>query len=774
MKWGAEMKNNSGKVKREGLKTATECIDNSKKPNMKDFVASCAIPTVVICRTNGAVEAVNDAFLRLTRLSASDIPDVAAMAKRFVHGNESASRLQTLVSADSICSDTINIVPAEGGTVSATAHVSPLLSGMEMTDYSVMQITNVNRTPDADDYRILFDNVPISIWKYDFSETLELRKEIEAVGAIDFKDYFSKHPELFRRVIESLKVIDVNEETLKLYGASSKDELLGYLGGNTLPESAESIVNAITAYLNGERYYECETVNKTLDGRLLHIIHRITFPENNRLSKTALATVINISSRKQAEYDLIDSETKYHTTLDAIADPIVLTDRSYTILMANQSCIECCKRRGMSPDIIGKNLFDMFPFLTQKSREEYEYAFSTGEIVEREEHVVFDGNEHVAETRKIPISSDGADSRMLTVIHYVTERKRMERALRESEERYRLMFDVIPAAVFEYDFSEALGEIDRLREMECTDYRRFLDEHLDVLMTLIGKIRLADINQETLLLYNAPTKKAFFESFGKQSTPEAILTFRNAIDAYLHGHTSYTTETVNKTIDGSIINILYKVTFPEDRKLLSRAIVTVIDITKRKAIEEKLRQQSEAMEASADGIAIMDANGDYIHMNESYVRMYGYDSKRELVGKNWNIHYSPDEYNHIVDGLTGSARGEKQWRGEAVGIRRDGGTFPQEASLTTIEGGGLICVIRDITERKKSERALKDSEERFRLIADLSPFPISFIGEDGRYLYVNDRFTEVFGYTIEDIPSGQDWFRLAFPNASQREKIIET
>jgi PAS domain S-box-containing protein len=84
----------------------------------------------------------------------------------------------------------------------------------------------------------------------------------------------------------------------------------------------------------------------------------------------------------------------------------------------------------------------------------------------------------------------------------------------------------------------------------------------------------------------------------------------------------------------------------------------------------------------------------------------------------------------------------------------------------------IESVSQEITERKRAEEALRESEERFRQMAGLSPFPISIIGEDGKYLYINKKFTDLFGYKLEDIPSGKDWFRKAHPDKNYREKVV--
>jgi PAS domain S-box-containing protein len=93
-------------------------------------------------------------------------------------------------------------------------------------------------------------------------------------------------------------------------------------------------------------------------------------------------------------------------------------------------------------------------------------------------------------------------------------------------------------------------------------------------------------------------------------------------------------------------------------------------------------------------------------------------------------------------------------------------------SLKKVTNEMIQSVSTEINERKRAEGALRETEERFRQTATLSPFPISIIDSDGRYLYLNKRFTEVFGYTLEDIPTGRDWFHKAYPDPGHRRKVI--
>ncbi|MBN2124324.1 MAG: PAS domain S-box protein [Deltaproteobacteria bacterium] len=85
-----------------------------------------------------------------------------------------------------------------------------------------------------------------------------------------------------------------------------------------------------------------------------------------------------------------------------------------------------------------------------------------------------------------------------------------------------------------------------------------------------------------------------------------------------------------------------------------------------------------------------------------------------------------------------------------------------------------VASLVDITPRRRSEDQLRESEERFRTLIEHSPLGLSLIGKDGRYKYVNPKFVEIFGYTLEDVPTGREWFQRAYPDPDLRSQVIST
>jgi PAS domain S-box-containing protein len=107
--------------------------------------------------------------------------------------------------------------------------------------------------------------------------------------------------------------------------------------------------------------------------------------------------------------------------------------------------------------------------------------------------------------------------------------------------------------------------------------------------------------------------------------------------------------------------------------------------------------------------------------------------------------------------------------------RKDGSTFPVEVRAGDIIYGGRhlrLALVRDISERLKIEEALRQSELKYRTLAKAAPSGISIIGKDGRYKYLNPKFIKMFGYDLEDIPTGREWFPKAFPDPAYRDMVI--
>ncbi|HWF89430.1 MAG TPA: diguanylate cyclase, partial [Pyrinomonadaceae bacterium] len=144
-------------------------------------------------------------------------------------------------------------------------------------------------------------------------------------------------------------------------------------------------------------------------------------------------------------------------------------------------------------------------------------------------------------------------------------------------------------------------------------------------------------------------------------------------------------------------------------KTMTGASVVARDITERKRAAGSLAQQAAAMKASMDGMAIIDHNGACIYLNDAYAKIFGYADPVRLIGASWEMFYFDEELARIKEQIMPAVWRDGSWRGEALGLKLNGGTFPLEISISSVDGGGLVQVVRDITERKKLEETLRNS-----------------------------------------------------------------
>jgi two-component system, cell cycle sensor histidine kinase and response regulator CckA len=135
-----------------------------------------------------------------------------------------------------------------------------------------------------------------------------------------------------------------------------------------------------------------------------------------------------------------------------------------------------------------------------------------------------------------------------------------------------------------------------------------------------------------------------------------------------------------------------------------------VDITSRKRSEEALQRQALAMEASDDGMAILNARGEYVYVNSAYARIFGLENPEHLIGRNWRFLYQADEVERFERHILPVMRFEGRWQGEALGLKQDGRVFPQELGLTALQDGGLISVCRDISDRRRVQEQLARSQ----------------------------------------------------------------
>ncbi len=188
-------------------------------------------------------------------------------------------------------------------------------------------------------------------------------------------------------------------------------------------------------------------------------------------------------------------------------------------------------------------------------------------------------------------------------------------------------------------------------------------------------------------------------------------------------------------------------------------LAIVRDISDRKRADQQLKNQLAAIEAAIDGIGILQGEY-YIYLNSAHLSLFGYDRPEEIVGQSWKQLYPDEELFRFEREVFPRLRQNGYWSGEATAIRKDGTTFAEELSLTLTDEGLLICVCRDISDRKQAEQELLESQQFIEKIAEASPNIIYLYDlQERRSVYSNRQISSALGYTPLEIQAmGADFF----------------
>jgi len=196
----------------------------------------------------------------------------------------------------------------------------------------------------------------------------------------------------------------------------------------------------------------------------------------------------------------------------------------------------------------------------------------------------------------------------------------------------------------------------------------------------------------------------------------------------------------------------------------------VLDISERKKAEEELRLQSVIMTNLSEGVHLIRMDdGIIVYTNPRFEEMFGYDPG-ELIGKHISVVNTPTDKNpeEIVKEVMEILEGTEEWHGEVNNIKKDGIPFWCYANVSTFNhpdyGKVAVTTQADITERKKAEEKLKESEEKFRTFAEQSFTGISIV-QDDLFKYVNRTLAEIFGYKSDELLNLQqaDFIKLVHP-----------
>jgi len=208
-----------------------------------------------------------------------------------------------------------------------------------------------------DEYRKIFDYAPVSIREEDVSELEAAFEDLRAQGVRDFRRYFDEHPSFLEKAPQLIKIGRLNDATLALYGAKTREELIGSLKKTLVPESMAVFREELAQFAEGKETFSGENINQTLDGRRINILVKIIYlPKPGKREKVVVCTV-DITKEKQAMKALEDEILRNHLILQTALNGFFIADTKGYIKETN---LAATRITGYSAEeLLGMNLKDI-------------------------------------------------------------------------------------------------------------------------------------------------------------------------------------------------------------------------------------------------------------------------------------------------------------------------------------------------------------------------------------------------------------------------------
>jgi PAS domain S-box-containing protein len=446
----------------------------------------------------------------------------------------------------------------------------------------------------------------------------------------------------------------------------------------------------------------------------------------------------SLRQRKRAEAALRESEQRFRATFFQAAVGIAQTSPDSKWLLLND---RFCEMLGYTQaELRGKTFLDFtHPDDREASLTAVRRALA-GEISSwstEKRYVRKDGTIVWARLwASLVRDQDNRPQYFISVVEDITDRMEAERALRDSEQRLALARSAAHLGLWDWD----------LRTNAHTVFGEYLQ--------LFGLS--ADYPDDWLSVIHPDDRKRV----------------QAALQDSIEQTHAWDTEFRVVWPDGGIHWLLGKGTvFLDDSGQPVRIAGVNLDITVRKQAEELRSHLAAIVESSDDAIIGKTLDGVVVSWNPGAERIYGYKAE-EMVGQPVSLLVPPDRLDEIPQILERLRHGERFEQYETTRVRKDGRRIEISVTISPIRDSsgavvGASAIARDITEQKQAEARLRESEERFRNMADTAPVMIWISGADKLHTFFNKTWLDFTGRTMEQ-ELGSGWATGVHPDDLDR------
>ncbi|UHA60854.1 PAS domain S-box protein [Metabacillus litoralis] len=552
---------------------------------------------------------------------------------------------------------------------------------------------------------------------------LKRTKEMLNKAEKNFKSLFNSTADAIEILDVNGNVVDVNPAFEKIYGWK-REEVVGKQIPVVPSYRKKEAQTLLDKALLGENTVGYQATCLKKDGTMIDIILTLSPIMNEDGEVVAVSGITkDITKQKRLEKHLLESEDRYRKVVEFIPRGIVI-HREGEILFANSNALSISN----TDDVIGKSIYDFIhPNYHSLSTERMNQVYKEKQLFPQTEFELIGSNGEVrsAVVASISINYDG-ESAVLSLIEDITDRKKMESELKESQKNLEdVNFALDESSIVAITNQRGIIEFVNDKFCEISKYSR---------EELIGK--------DHRILNSGFHPKEFFKQMW--STIGCGQTWKGEIRNKAKDGTYYWVNT-------TIVPILNDYGKPKQYVAIRN------DVTEQKQAEEALRQSEERYQRlvrySPEPI-LVHSQGVIEYINEAGVRAFGASSYKELIGKpifdfvHQDDRLEAKERIQLLESETGSIM-EMQDRSM---VKVDGTVFYIEyiaAGIMYNGKPGIQLMFRDTTEKRKMEEALRQSEAKYRLIAENMTDLMGVMELDGVLTYASPSHTAILGFPPE-------------------------
>ncbi|MCC6612335.1 MAG: PAS domain S-box protein [Anaerolineae bacterium] len=335
---------------------------------------------------------------------------------------------------------------------------------------------------------------------------------------------------------------------------------------------------------------------------------------------------------------------------------------------------------------------------------------------------------------KVPLrNKQGEIIGVLGTYDDITEQKHMEQALRENEAALNMAQEIAKMGSFE--FNTATKTIHFSDEL----YRIFeLEPGSNVSMESLARLIGADYSRLAEYAFDATETGEAYEV-------EYEMEFASGEKKTLYAYSRPLEDVHGK---------------------LSRVFGAVQDITERRRVETERERLAAIISNSSDVIVVADINGEALYVNPAGLEALQYEDPDEYLHRSVSIFHDATSAAFIFGEAVPEAMNKGTWRGECKMMRKDGTLFDVDQTLFAVrdaegEAYGIAAICRDITDRKRAEQALRESEARYASLVNRAHDGVLVV-QDMRMIFLNKAAADLIGGTVEDL-QGQPYANFVAP-----------